>query len=709
MSPAPTTGTVKRTLAAAHNPMTLVPEKALALIQAGASNNNNNNNNTANVATPSTAATVAASTTAPAQPQGPSLSMPNANNMLVNGRGNATSTSRASSGRTANNASASSSSMQQLPRPSSTARGNVAAFLTKLYNMVGDEASNNLIKWSDDGHSFIVVKHVEFAKEVLPKFFKHNNFSSFVRQLNMYGFHKVPHLQQGVLLPDADSEQWEFSNPHFQKNQPDLLCLVSRKKASNGNDDKDALTMDLGHILSEVTAIKKHQIAISSDLKNIERDHQSLWQESIAARERHQRQQDTIDKILRFLASVFSGEKKRAIVSNKKPRLTITEGDVDDEYEHELGLSSGGEHEEEVTKLLGSKRKRASMVESEADYVLPGMETRGSPSKPTFNISEMTPATLALLANASQSAQSTQAKQPSSPALTSTSSISTPSTATTSTAPSKKLAPPTVTSEPHGSITDYLSAFPGLNFPGAQPFKLDGSSLSIPTTLLPNAISPLHHDMLRSISMANAQENLPAPLPPSFVQTPAGANVVKGVDQIAQEMEQLQKSIEALEAHGLNVNDFNFDETYLNSANFADNGYGDLSGISGSGIPYQDSLGSEADNMDDLIHADQDDLNMITPALDQQHIVSEPVTPSSSSASTPRSSSNINAIPLSTHPSKSFSTTSPLSASSSTTSPVITLPASAASTPTEVPLINPRTSTVGDEYLEDMIHLDDSV
>lgn len=141
----------------------------------------------------------------------------------------------------------------------------------------------------------------------------------------------------------------------------------------------------------------------------------------------------------------------------------------------------------------------------------------------------------------------------------------------------------------------------------------------------------------------------------------------------------------------------------------ADNGYGDLSGISGSGIPYQDSLGSEADNMDDLIHADQDDLNMITPALDQQHIVSEPVTPSSSSASTPRSSSNINAIPLSTHPSKSFSTTSPLSASSSTTSPVITLPASAASTPTEVPLINPRTSTVGDEYLEDMIHLDDSV
>ncbi|CAI2178370.1 6182_t:CDS:2 [Funneliformis geosporum] len=215
--------------------------------------------------------------------------------------------------------------------PRSPTRGgnrSVPAFLNKLYNMVNDPQSNDLITWSEAGNSFLVKRPQDFAKEVLPRFFKHNNFSSFVRQLNMYGFHKIPHLQQGVLQSDGQSEQWEFSNTNFIRNQPDLLYYVTRKKGKDTENIKEPNEVDINHILNEIASVKKHQMTISADLKNIQRDNQILWQETMSARDRHRRQQETIDKILRFLASVFSADKKRAIVP-KKRRLLLGNSDTD--------------------------------------------------------------------------------------------------------------------------------------------------------------------------------------------------------------------------------------------------------------------------------------------------------------------------------------------------------------------------------------------
>lgn len=62
----------------------------------------------------------------------------------------------------------------------------VPPFLNKVYELVNDPKTNDIISWTSDGTSFTVWDHHMFTKNILPAYFRHDNFSSFVYQLNNY-------------------------------------------------------------------------------------------------------------------------------------------------------------------------------------------------------------------------------------------------------------------------------------------------------------------------------------------------------------------------------------------------------------------------------------------------------------------------------------------------------------------------------------------
>jgi hypothetical protein len=123
------------------------------------------------------------------------------------------------------------------------------SFLSKLYDILSDINYNSIIHWDAAGKKIIITNPNDLCQKILPKFYKHHNFSSFVRQLNMYGFHK----SKGIISEGESYEHEKFTKKSTKEEISNNIKPIKKKKLVVDyikSNQKEDLTNDTDFLLN---------------------------------------------------------------------------------------------------------------------------------------------------------------------------------------------------------------------------------------------------------------------------------------------------------------------------------------------------------------------------------------------------------------------------------------------------------------------------
>lgn len=169
-------------------------------------------------------------------------------------------------------------------------QGALAPFISKLQEILQAPNPADCIKWGPTSDTIIVINQSKFAREVLPRYFKHDNIRSFIRQLNIYGFQRCRNPERAGSV-EGEHGELEFYHEHFREGRKDLMRLISRGIPSHKRSFKPGegfaplppplpptvhlpnapplnLSSDAQQLASEMTWVHKHIASVDSQLRS---------------------------------------------------------------------------------------------------------------------------------------------------------------------------------------------------------------------------------------------------------------------------------------------------------------------------------------------------------------------------------------------------------------------------------------------------------
>ncbi|KAI3447500.1 hypothetical protein Pfo_004165 [Paulownia fortunei] len=192
----------------------------------------------------------------------------------------------------------------------------IPPFLSKTFDLVDDPSLDSIISWGAKGDSFVVWDPVEFARMILPRNFKHNNFSSFVRQLNTYGFHKI------------DTDKWEFANEGFIRGQRHLLKKIQRRKSpqsqqigssSGTSDDAGKAALE-----GEIDCLRKQRSLMMQEVVELQQQQRGTVQHMEIVNEKLQTAEKRQKQMVSFLGKIFQNPAILARLQQTREQKSIT-------------------------------------------------------------------------------------------------------------------------------------------------------------------------------------------------------------------------------------------------------------------------------------------------------------------------------------------------------------------------------------------------